>query len=78
MTTADDMATLAGLGDAIVDRYLSGHADTDLVKLYIDPDTEAVPRMKHHLLQNASEVEKFLSGLIAELIEKVYTLENAV
>ena len=69
MTTADDMNTLAGLGDTIVDTYLGGHADANL--------TTFLATMVN-VYSNETVSVRILAGLVAELIDKVYDLEHPV
>lgn len=67
MTIADDMNTLAGLGDTIVDSYLGGHTDAILATF--------LAKMENVFSFEGQSV-RILAGLVAELIDKVYDLEH--
>lgn len=68
MTTAADMNTLAGLAETIIDGFLGGHADTDLVKLF---------NSSGYLwnIMNGTVSHKIVMAFIAQLIDKVFDLE---
>jgi len=67
MTIADDMDVMAAIGDGIVDEYLSGHTDAILTTLFT---------ANKGLWENEKAVIRLLMGLVGELIDKVYDLEN--
>lgn len=66
MTTADDMNTMVALAVAEIDLWLGGHADDDLTGVLDDN----LP------LESNSIPMKVIMGLIGQLIDKVYDLEN--
>lgn len=68
VTTAEDMGTMAAIGDGIVDTVLGGHTDDHLTTLF----TGANKGLYH----NEKTVIRLLIGLVGELIDKVYDLEN--
>ena len=68
MAVATDMDTMAGLADAQVDRWLGGHGDAELTTLF----TSA---FKYFAKQDIN-ILPLICGLIGELINKVYDLEN--
>jgi len=67
MTTAEDMNTMAGLADTEVDKWLGAHTDAALTGV-----------MDANLALESNSIPlKVIMGLIGELINKVYDLENA-
>lgn len=69
MTEAEDMNTMAGLADAIVDIYMGGHTDAIL--------TTFMAAMKGKF-KNEKGVIRLMCGLVGELVNKVYDLEHPV
>lgn len=68
MALADDINTMVALADAEVDKWLTGHADTDLANLYI--------LAQKHVDKRDINVLPLLLGLIGGLIDKVYDIQN--
>ena len=68
MAVGDDMNTMVALADAQVDRWLGGHGDTELATLF----TKAYK----HFAKNEISILPLICGLIGQLINKVYDLEN--
>jgi len=67
MTEAEDMDAMAVIADAIVDVYMGAHDDDTL--------TTFMSAMKGKF-KNEKGVIRLMCGLVAELINKVYDLEN--
>jgi len=67
MTEATDMDDMAALADTEVDKWLGAHTDAALTGV-MDPNLP---------LESNSIPLKVIMGLIGELINKVYDLENA-
>jgi len=67
MTTADDMNTMVALAEAEIDKWLGGHADDNLTGV-MDANFP---------LESNSIPMKVIMGLIGQLIDKVFDLENA-
>ena len=67
MTTAEDMNTMVALAEAEIDLWLGGHADANLTGV-MDANLP---------LESNSIPMKVIIGLIGQLINKVYDLENA-
>jgi len=69
MATGDDMNTMAALAEAEIDKFIGGHADSDLVKLF---DSSGYLWN----IMNGTVSMKFIMAFIGQLINKVYDLEN--
>lgn len=69
MTTQDDMDAMLVLAQANVDKFLGGHADADIAKLFNEAPT------LHKMMCNSVPM-KVIIGLLGILISKVFDLQN--